>query len=112
MHALQIAHRDLKGANLLVTEQADRVATYLVDLDGVCQHRRLSPALRAANLARLAAGMEAHPWVTRSVWCRFLRSYISQFPHGSVDWKQLWRDVAHRSRRIIRRKGRRREQVL
>lgn len=112
MHASQIAHRDLKGANLLVAETGDRMATYLIDVDGVRICKCLSPARRAANLARLAAGIEAHPWVTPSVCCRFLRAYVGQFPAGKVAWKPLWRDVARRSRRIVRRKRRRGEQVL
>lgn len=112
MHALQIAHRDLKGANLLVAHRGDQLATYLIDLDGVRFCRRLSPARRAANLARLAAGVEAHPWVTRTVCRRFLRAYADQFPSGAIDWKPLWREVAVRGRRIVQRKRRSGNQVL
>lgn len=112
MHAAQIAHQDLKGANLLVAERADRVATYLIDVDGVRFRRRLGPGRRAANLARLAAGLEAHPWITRSLCRRFLRAYAAQFPPGVVVWKPLWRDVAARTRRIVRRRRRAGQEVL
>ncbi|MHC4177549.1 MAG: lipopolysaccharide kinase InaA family protein [Planctomycetota bacterium] len=112
MHALQIAHRDLKGANLLVAQRGHGLTTYLIDVDGVRFRRRLSRARRAANLARLAAGIEAHPWVTRSVCCRFLRAYVGQFPSGAIGWKPLWREVAARSRRIVQRKRRGGEPVL
>lgn len=112
MHTLQIAHRDLKAANLLVVEDGRRMASYLIDLDGVRIRRRLSPRRRAANLARLAAGLEAHPWISRTVCCRFLRAYAGQFSSGEVDWKRLWRDVAARSHLIVQRKRRRSEQVL
>jgi len=112
MHASQIAHRDLKGANLLVADRGDRVAAYLIDVDGARICRHLSPARRAANLARLAAGIEAHPWVTRTMYCRFLRAYVRQFPPGQIAWKLLWRDVSARSRRMVIRKRRRGEQVL
>jgi len=112
MHALQIAHRDLKGANLLVAERGDGVATYLIDLDGVRFCRHLSSSRRAANLARLAAGIVAHPWVTRTLCRRFLRAYLEQLPPGAVAWKALWRDVAARGRRIVQRKRRSGEQVL
>jgi tRNA A-37 threonylcarbamoyl transferase component Bud32 len=112
IHALRIAHRDLKGANLLVAQRGDRVETYLVDVDGVRFCRRLSPRRRAADLARLAAGIAAHPWVTRTICCRFLRAYCGQFPAGTVAWKPLWREVATRSRRIVQRKRRSGEQVL
>jgi len=117
MHALRIAHRDLKGANLLVAfpdgeKQNDRLETYLIDLDGMRVCRRLSAARRAANLARLAAGIEAHPWVTPAVCRRFVRAYVDQFPPGTIAWKALWRDVAARSLRIVQRKRRRNQPVL
>jgi tRNA A-37 threonylcarbamoyl transferase component Bud32 len=112
MHAAGVSHRDLKGANLLVVERGECVATWLVDLDGVKLRRRLGPKLRAANLARLAAGLEAHPWVTRTIFCRFLRAYARQFPQGSVAWKPLWHAVAARGRDIVRRKRRKGEEVL
>jgi tRNA A-37 threonylcarbamoyl transferase component Bud32 len=117
MHAERISHRDLKGANLLVVQPAGpqghgRTATYLIDLDGLRFRRRLSPARRAADMARLAVGLEAHPWVTRSLCCRFLRAYIAQLPPGRVAFKTLWRAVAARSRRMARRMRRRGEEVL
>lgn len=117
MHARGVAHRDLKAANLLVAERGDSadgepMGTYLIDLDGVRIRRRVHRGRRAADLARLAAGIEAHPWLTRSVSCRFLHAYAAQFPPGAVAWKSLWRDVARRSRRIVRRKRRRGEEVL
>ena len=104
MHAAGIAHRDLKAANLLVRPCGDGVETYLVDLDGIQAKGRLSRARRAADLARLAAGLAAHPWVSRSVCRRFLRAYAAEFPPGAIDWKSLWRAVARRARRIVARK--------
>ncbi|MGA2031727.1 MAG: lipopolysaccharide kinase InaA family protein [Thermoguttaceae bacterium] len=112
LHAAQIDHRDLKGANLMVVERGSDVRTFLVDLDGVRLRKRLAFRRRAANLARLAAGLSAHPWVTRSACCRFLRAYAAQFPSGAVEWKPLWRAVATRSGRLTRRKRRRAEPVL
>jgi tRNA A-37 threonylcarbamoyl transferase component Bud32 len=112
MHALHVAHRDLKAANLLVAERGDQITAYLVDLDGVRFCRRLGFRRRAANLARLAAGMTAHPWVTRTTYRRFLRAYLQQHPPGTVAWKTLWRQVAARSRRIAQGQLRRGEQVL
>ncbi|OHB69083.1 MAG: hypothetical protein A2V70_19805 [Planctomycetes bacterium RBG_13_63_9] len=117
MHALGIAHRDLKGANLLVRGHHDPtgdgpVRTYLVDVDGVRICRRLRAGRRAANLARLATSTEAHRWLTRSIYCRFVRAYAGQFPAGQVQWKQLWREISSRRRRIVQRKRRRGEEVL
>ena len=112
LHARQIIHGDLKASNLLVVEQPSGVETYLVDADGARIGDRLTFAQQAADLARLATSIEAHPWVSLSIHCCFLRAYARQFPRGAVAWKPLWREVAHRSRQITRRKRRRREPVL
>jgi tRNA A-37 threonylcarbamoyl transferase component Bud32 len=112
MHAAGIAHRDLKAANLLVAERAEGVAAYLVDLGGVRLAGRPGPARRAADLARLAVGLAAHPWVPRTACCRFLRAYAAEFPCGEIAWKPLWRAVAARSRALAARKQRRGQEVL
>ncbi len=112
MHAQGVRHGDLKGSNLLVAERPGRLDTYLVDVDDVRLGGRLTPSQRADDLARLAASLEAHPWVTRTMRRRFLRAYLRQFPAGTVDWKQFWRDVACRSGRIVARMRRRRQAVL
>ncbi|NQU20489.1 MAG: hypothetical protein HQ567_04345 [Candidatus Nealsonbacteria bacterium] len=112
MHARGIAHRDLKAANLLVVDREHETATYLIDVDGVSVGRRVKPRRRAADLARLAAGLEAHRWVSQAVCCRFLRAYVAQFPPGTVAWKPLWRDVAAGRHRIVLDKRRRGQCVL
>ena len=112
MHARGIAHRDLKAANLLVVDREHESPTYLIDVDGARVGRRVTPRRRAADLARLAAGLDAHPWVSRTVCCRFLRAYIAQFPSGTVPWKPLWHDIVVRRRRIVLAKRRRGRRVL
>lgn len=112
MHAWGIAHGDLKGSNLLVVERAAQTQTYVIDTDGLEITSRLSSARQAGDLARLAASIQAHPWITRTIACRFFRAYLRQFRPADVDWKSLWREVARRSRRITDRKRRRREPVL
>ena len=112
MHAWQVRHRDLKAANLLVVEHGAEVRTYLIDVEDVCIARRLSLSRRAADLARLAVSITAHPWVTRTIVCRFFNAYVGQFSPESVSWKPLWREVARRSERIVRRKQRRGQEVL
>ena len=64
MHAAGVVHRDLKAANLLAAQKHEDVAVYLVDLDGVRIVQRAGAAGGAADLARLAAGLQAHPWLT------------------------------------------------
>ncbi len=113
MHAQDVVHRDLKAANLLAVQGRDDVAVWLVDLDGVRIRRRPGAQRRAADLARLAAGLGAHPWLTPSIVCRFLRAYVAEFPQGGAgDWKRLWRDVARRARRHVRRQQRSGRPVL
>jgi tRNA A-37 threonylcarbamoyl transferase component Bud32 len=112
IHAAGASHRDLKAANLLVVEGDAGLETWLVDLDGLRIGRQITPARQARDLARLAAGLVAHPWVTRSICRRFLRAYERAFPHGATAWKPLWRAIAVRAARIIRGKRRRGEPVL
>jgi tRNA A-37 threonylcarbamoyl transferase component Bud32 len=112
MHAAGIVHRDLKAANLLAVGQQDDVTVYLVDLDGIRIGRRAGPRRRAADLARLAAGLQAHPWLTPTVFCRFLRAYVAGLPPGTVAWKTLWRQVARRAESHVRRQQRRGRQAL
>ncbi len=112
MHAWHIAHRDLKGCNLMLTERNDGVDAYLIDLDGVRVGRRLSFATQARNLARLATSLEAHPWVTRSDRLRFLKAYLHEISPGKSNWKPLWRRAAAYSRAITRSLARRRRPVV
>ena len=112
MHARQITHGDLKGSNLLMVQSDAGVQTYLVDTDGVRIAKRLTPRQRAIDLARLAASIEAHPWVSRTVHLRFVRAYAREFAPQKLPWKSLWHDVSRRSRQITRRKRHRGEPVL
>jgi tRNA A-37 threonylcarbamoyl transferase component Bud32 len=112
MHASGAVHRDLKMANLLVVENQTGLETWLVDLDGLQIGMSLSPARRARDIARLAAGLAAHRGITRSICLRFLRAYTGAFPGYAIDWKSLWRIIAARAEEIIRRKHSRGEEVL
>jgi hypothetical protein len=112
IHAAGAAHRDLKAANFLVREEDAGLETWLVDLDGLRIGRRIDFARQARDLARLAAGLVVHPWVTRSICRRFLRAYEEQFPQQTAAWKALWRSVAERAAQIARRKQDRGEGVL
>lgn len=112
MHAACITHRDLKAANLLVVEEGNQVTTWLVDLDGMRAGNNVSPERRASDLARLAVGLTAHAWVSRTICRRFLRAYATEFPPGTIDWKALWRAIVIHSARNVRRKRRRGQQVL
>ena len=72
MHAAGVAHRDLKWANLLVVS-GEWPQTFLVDVDGLVLGRRVSVRRQAADLAHLAVGLTAHPWITAGICRRFFR---------------------------------------
>ncbi|MEI8372947.1 MAG: lipopolysaccharide kinase InaA family protein [Planctomycetota bacterium] len=112
MHDAGAPHRDLKAANLLVVEECCDVTVYLIDLDGLQPGKYVSFKRQARDLARLAAGLSAHPWVTRSICRRFLRAYLRQSPEKCIDWKPFWRAIAKETERIICHKQKRGRQVL
>jgi len=112
MHAWGVAHGDLKAANLLVVEKEPAPVAYVIDTDDVRAFRRLGLRRQSRDLARLATGIEAHPWIGRTLLARFFRAYRRQFPPGQVDWKCLWRAAWKRSRRESRRKRSRGRPVL
>lgn len=103
LHDWRISHHDLKGCNVLLADRGDDVAAYVIDLDGVRWHRSLPRRVAEANLARLEASAQAHPWLTRGDRLRFLRAYLANADCHVRDWKGWWRAVEHRSRRIAAR---------
>jgi tRNA A-37 threonylcarbamoyl transferase component Bud32 len=112
MHSKRVAHRDLKGSNVLVTQRDNLLHTWLIDMDGVTVHRLLTARRRASDLARLATSVEAHPWVTKSIRYRFLRAYARQFPRGVINEREVWRAVARHAGRQIAKKQRQGKPVL
>jgi tRNA A-37 threonylcarbamoyl transferase component Bud32 len=112
IHAAGAAHRDLKAANLLVVEESRDVTVHLVDLDGLQVSGPVGSSRKAHDLARLVAGLTAHPWVTRSNYRRFLRAYLAEIPPRAVDWKPLWRAIALDAAKYVARKRKRGQPVL
>lgn len=92
LHAAGCSHRDLKPLNLVVSEQPESVSAWLVDLDGA-RPARITARVRARNLGRMAASLDAHPWIARSDRLRFLRGYLQQAGLPASSWKDFWRAI-------------------
>jgi tRNA A-37 threonylcarbamoyl transferase component Bud32 len=90
MHEKQVAHRDLKAANILMSGD-DPV---LIDLVGVAPGAAVGRRQRMKNLARLNASFLDSPHVTRTDRLRFLRAYLAWGLRGRAGWKDWWNGVA------------------
>jgi tRNA A-37 threonylcarbamoyl transferase component Bud32 len=94
LHAHRVRHGDLKMANILVRADGNSLQTWLLDVGRIRIGSRWQRGYRK-DLVRLAQGLSAHPWVPRSVLCRFLHTYTKQFPaFARPDWKTLWRQIS------------------
>lgn len=96
MHEKQVAHRDLKAPNILMSRVRPDLAAavpVLIDLVGVVPGTPVSRADRVRNLARLNASFLQHPAITRTDRLRFLRAYLAWGLHGSDGWKEWWHAV-------------------
>ncbi len=93
LHRREVAHRDLKAANVLVQRTPTGPALWLIDLVGVTRHRALSRRRRLQNLTRLHVSFHRHPLLTRTDKLRFLRSYLAWGLHGKQGWKEWWRAI-------------------
>jgi len=107
MHARGVTHRDLKALNLVVVEQPESLATYLVDVDGVRFCRQISDRARALDLSRLATSLDMHPWITRADRLRFLHSYLAAAPLAAAERTSFVQSLNAHARRIKRRMTRR-----
>jgi tRNA A-37 threonylcarbamoyl transferase component Bud32 len=91
MHEKQVAHRDLKAPNILMSGHP--AVPVLIDLVGVVPGKPVGRGDCVKNLARLNASFLNHPAVTRTDKLRFLRAYMAWGLHGSAGWKEWWHDV-------------------
>src|SRR5262249_43562341 len=106
LHGRQMAHRDLKAANVLAQRTQSGLALWLIDLVGVSRHRRLSRARRRQNLTRLHASFHQHPLLTRTDKLRFLRVYLGWGLHGKEGWKDWWHEVGLATREKVAKNAR------
>jgi tRNA A-37 threonylcarbamoyl transferase component Bud32 len=111
LHACRMSHRDLKAANILVADPLPGTAamrSWLIDLVGVTQERRLKRSVRARNLARLNASFHGNSSVSRTDRLRFLLAYLHVGLRGREVWREWWKDIAAATEAKIVRNMRRR----
>jgi tRNA A-37 threonylcarbamoyl transferase component Bud32 len=111
LHQRQVAHRDLKAANVLVQRTPTGPALWLIDLVGVTRHRALSRRRRLQNLTRLHVSFHLHPLLTRTDKLRFLRTYMGWGLHGEQGWKDWWRAIAVATLDKVEKNARNRRQL-
>jgi tRNA A-37 threonylcarbamoyl transferase component Bud32 len=76
MHDRGIAHRDLKGENIIAQDLGNgRHRFFIVDFDGVVC-RTVSQRVRVKNLARLARGCAVRVPLTATDHLRFVKDYL------------------------------------
>jgi tRNA A-37 threonylcarbamoyl transferase component Bud32 len=90
LHAKQIAHRDLKAANVLVAHGEP----FFVDLVGLTAGREVPRRVRVRDLARLNASFWQRRDVSRTARLRVLFAYLNAGLHGRAGWKDWWRAIA------------------
>lgn len=100
MWTCNLAHRDLKAANIRVQiprSDVERPRIVLVDVDGI---RRPIWGLRQAllrSLARLDASFAGTATVTRTDRLRLLLAVLRGIQPRTADWKDVWRAVREMS---------------
>jgi tRNA A-37 threonylcarbamoyl transferase component Bud32 len=95
MHGHQVANRDLKGNNLIVSRNpSGKYAFAMVDFDGV-KIGPVSERTRVKNLARLEREFRRSATVTRTDRARFLRAYLGT--RFADRWKKYWRGILQQS---------------
>ncbi|MBM4071489.1 MAG: hypothetical protein FJ271_21520 [Planctomycetes bacterium] len=108
MHRWRLSHRDLKAANILVSEGGSETAcrVCLIDLVGVTHGRRLPRRRRLQNLARLNASFVDNIAINQADRLRFLRTYMQWGLRGKTGWKTWWHAIAAATQAKARRNQR------
>lgn len=95
MHGREIANRDLKTDNFMVSQKRpERYDFFMVDFDGV-EIGPVSWRTRVKNLTRLEREFRDRAAVTRTDRLRFLRTYLGL--RFEDQWKKYWRRIARHS---------------
>jgi tRNA A-37 threonylcarbamoyl transferase component Bud32 len=104
MHERGIAHRDLKAANILISDNDE---CQFIDLVGVRTQRRVNRPIRIRDLSRLNASFHSSQHVTRTDRLRFLRAYLLWSLRGKAGWEEWWKEIELATQKKIKRNARR-----
>jgi len=107
MHEASVQHRDLKVANLLLSEQGQRIKAWVIDLEGASVALRVPWRTRYKNLARLTLCFRDELQISLSLRLRFCRAYLDACGAPRDAWKSLWNTLDRSSARLARKKRRR-----
>lgn len=95
MHDREVAHRDLKAANILLSGSTpESMIPVLIDLVGVTVGKPVPDAIRQRDLARLNASFLQGTTIRHTDRLRFLRTYLRWGLQGREGWKVWWKAVA------------------
>lgn len=100
LHSREIYHNDLKDFNIIVSSNAPerQLRLSLLDLEGVKQYRRLSPARRQKNLVQINRTLGSYLRVCDKLL--FLKVYMERAYFDRRLRRQLIDAVARQSRRL------------
>ena len=104
LHQANFDHRDLKSNNILVHENRDETAFWLIDLDALRRWPLPMPQQRIAqNLARFAVDAIGSGNVSMATCLRFLKTYLGEYAPNryalsglkreTKSWKAMWKSI-------------------
>ena len=102
MWTCNLAHRDLKAANIrlqIPRNDLDALKIVLVDVDGIRPPRCPLRKALLRSLARLDASFAGTPIITRTDRLRLLLAVLRGMDGGKPFWKDAWRQIGRLSLR-------------
>jgi len=100
LHDNGFDHPQLSPNSILVSRSAEAGGLWLLAVDTV-ERRRMTQSRRVCCLADLNRRMQSRLPISHADRLRFLKRYLRT--EETIDWKQMWRNVAHRSSRQLNR---------
>jgi tRNA A-37 threonylcarbamoyl transferase component Bud32 len=97
----RFVHRDCKAQNILVTAHGGLRLVW-IDMDGLKQVGRVTPADEFRALMRLHVSLLDVPGLTRADRLRFLKAYLARFGSDAGAWRVAWRWIAEAAEEKLR----------